>query len=297
MVPNNHPRLVTRLEQLLAAVKRVYASTFSNRAKAYLAATHYRPEEEKMAVIIQRVVGDAHGDRFYPDLAGSARSYNYYPAAPATAADGIAAVALGLGETVAQNRACVRFSPRYPHHVPISLPSVLDASQKEFYAVDLRETERFEPRPYDLTRAEADGTLGAVASTYSRENDALFDGVSREGVRVVTFAPVLKHELFPLAGILDTLLSLGREGTQAPVELEFAVNLGARVDGVGRGEFGFLQIRPLVLQHELEDIDIGEFSERDVVCHSERALGNGRIDDVRDAVVVDYHPVRAAGLA
>jgi CheY-like chemotaxis protein len=286
MLANNHRRLDERLAQLLAAVKRVYASTFFSSAKIYLEATQYRLEEEKMAVIVQRVVGSPHGERFYPDFAGSARSYNFYPTPPAQNDDGIAAVALGLGKTVEEGGSAVRFSPKYPRHVATDLPAALQTSQQSFYAIDLRHTGRIELGAWTLADAEADGTLAPVASTYSAENDALYDGVSRDGARVVSFAPLLKHGVFPLAEILQTLLDIGHEGTRAEVELEFAVNLTP--DASGQREFGFLQLRPLVLAQELEEIDIGPVDPRATLCHSAHVLGNGLITNLHDAIVVDY---------
>ncbi len=287
MLANNDRRLDTRLAQLLAAVKRVYASTFLSSAKIYLDATQYRLEEERMAVIIQRVVGSAHGGRFYPDFAGTARSFNFYPTPPAKNDDGIAAVALGLGKTVEEGGSAVRFCPKYPRHVATDLPAALKTSQQSFYAIDLRRTDRIELGSWGLEDAEADGTLAPLASTYSEENQALYDGVARVGARMVTFAPLLKHGVFPLAEILQTLLDIGGEGTRAPVELEFAVSLTPASDG--RQEFGFLQLRPLVLAQELEEIEIGPVDESSTVCHSMSVLGNGRIPNLHDAIVVDYH--------
>jgi len=291
MLPNNHPNLGIRVKQLLTAVKRVYASTFTSSAKAFLDATHFRLEEEKMAVIIQRVIGSAHGRRFYPDFSGAARSHNFYPTPPATGADGIVAVALGLGKTVEEGESCIRFSPRYPRHLPLSLPGILTTSQHRFYAVALTRDDRgdklAELKNWDLDAAERDGTLAAVASTYDRDDDALYDGVSRDGARVVTFAPVLKHGLFPLAEILDTLLKIGEAGTRAPVELEFAVNLTPGVNG--ERELGFLQLRPLALSREFEDVHLSGMADRDLVCQSASVLGHGQLDDLRDVVVVDYH--------
>ena len=288
MLPNNDARLNVRLERLLSAVKAVYASTFSHRARSYIQQTPYRLEEEKMAVIIQRVVGEQHGSRFYPTLSGSARSHNVYPMAPAGREDGIAAVALGLGKSVVEGCNCVRFSPNYPKHIPGSAASRIESSQRDFYALDLDRGESDGPIRYGIDAAETDGSLASVASTYSADNAALFDGVSRVGTRVVTFAPVLNHGLFPLAPILQTLLAMGVEGTRSAVELEFAANVrggGAHPD---RGDFAFLQLRPLQLSEELEPVEIGDERDADVLCRSTKVLGNGRIDDLYDIVVVNY---------
>ena len=288
----NQGDLPTRLARLVFAIKRVYASTFSRRAKSHLRATPYRLEEEKMAVILQRIVGARHGDRFYPDFAGVARSYNFYPAPPTTAADGIAAVALGFGRAVVEGERCVRFCPRAPRQARhfSSVEDVLDTSQTAFWALDLsggddaggsRET------MFELGAAESDGTLAAVGSTYSPENDAIYDGVSRAGVRVVTFAQILKHDAFPLAPLLSALLKIGSDGGNAPVEIEFAANLS-----VPRGapaEFAFLQMRQLAPSRELEELEVSGFDSDALLCRTGQALGNGRIEGVKDLVVVDLH--------
>ncbi|HEX9287775.1 MAG TPA: PEP/pyruvate-binding domain-containing protein, partial [Thermoanaerobaculia bacterium] len=217
MLGNDHASADARLRQLQTAIKRVYASTFKRAAKQYLAGGPYRLEEEKMAVVLQRVVGAARGKRFYPDMAGVARSYNYYPLPPMRSEDGIAAVALGLGEIVVSGQPCFRFCPRYPRHI-VQFSSVEDTlanAQREFYALELGQDEAsgFALARFDLAAAEQDGTLARVGSTYSPENDVVSDGISRPGVRLVTFAPIVKHGLFPLAELLDALLAVAVEGT------------------------------------------------------------------------------------
>jgi len=294
LLPNTHPDVDVRLECLLSAIARVYASTFSQKAKAYLQATSYRVEEEKMAVILQQLVGAAHGGRFYPDFAGVARSHNFYPAPGMRSDDGIAAVTLGLGAAVVEGEVCVRFCPRYPHNIVqfSSVTDVLRNSQREFYALDL-DPDRSGPRAchgsdldrYGLDASEADGTLDAVGSVYSNENDIIYDSVSRPGVRLVTFAPVLKHDRFPLAAILDTLLRFSAEASSAPVEIEFAVNTSSN----GLPQFGLLQLRPLALSGDVTDADLGEVTDEILICRSASVLGHGQIDDVNDMVVVDFH--------
>lgn len=294
MLPNNHPDLQTRLIQLVAAVKRVYASTFSQQAKGFLRMTPYRLEEEKMAVIIQEVVGSPHDQRFYPDFSGVARSHNFYPSPPLKSEDGIVAVGLGMGKTVVDGGACLRFCPKYPRHLVAfsSVDDVLRNSQREFYALDLASSgvggsaDGAGVERYGLKEAEDDGVLAALGSTYSPDNDVVSDGISRPGVRLVSFAPVLKHGLFPLAEILQSLLEVGAQATASPVEIEFAVNLGH--SGRPR-EFGFLQMRPLALSSEMEQLEIGHVKSSELVCRSSRILGNGKVDDLTDIIAVDYH--------
>ncbi|MGA8774788.1 MAG: PEP/pyruvate-binding domain-containing protein [Terriglobales bacterium] len=323
MLGNQQAELDARLARLTEAIQRIYASTFSQHAKAYVRATPYRTEEEKMAVIVQRVVGGMHGERFYPDFSGVVRSRNFYPVPPMAPEDGIAAVALGMGREVVEGGKCMTFCPRYPRSLVqfSTVKDILSNSQSEFWALEMtgdgdgrgsrsradggdrhgqalegddRLRELREVR-YSLDEAEADGTLRAVASTYSRDNDAVYDGVSRPGTRVVSFAPVLKQEVFPLAPILQQLARVGEDALGQPVEIEFAVSLpraGAGVGGdgaVGAAEFGFLQIRPLVLSHEGEELRMGDVDAADLICRSAMVLGNGRIQNLMDVVVVDFH--------
>jgi CheY-like chemotaxis protein len=284
MLANNEPALDQRLDRLIEAIVRVYASTFARQAKEYFAATSYRLEEEKMAVIVQRVVGGPHGTRFYPDFSGVARSHNFYPSAPMVAADGIAAVALGLGRSVTSEASCLRFSPRHPQHL-IQFSSVKDAlanSQRWFWALDLQGEHGMRESRHAIEVADEDGTLAALASTYSRENQAIYDGSSRPGVRLVSFASILKHDSFPLAPLLDHLLDLGKWGMGTPVEIEFAVDLARR-------ELAFLQLRPLALSHETLELEIETIAPEALLCRSSCVLGNGHIGDIHDIVVVDRH--------
>ena len=293
MLPNNNAELERRLVQVVSAIKRVYASTFTKRAKSYLAMTPYRLEEEKMAVILQEVVGSRRGDRYYPDFAGVARSHNFYPTPPLTAGDGIAAVAAGLGCSVVQGANCFRFSPTHPqvHLGGSSIDEILGNSQRSFCAIDLERepdvqaAEGAELLHCDIDELERQGVLQALGSTYSPENDRLSDGLGRPGVRVITFAPLLKHRLFPIAELLQALLEIGEAGTLGPVEIEFAVRLTG--DELERPEFGFLQMRPLAMASEAEASEIGHVLASQLICRSECVLGNGRIDDIVDLVVVD----------
>jgi len=308
MLANRHAELDVRREELNEAIKRVYASTFTQHAKAYLHATPFRLEEEKMAVIIQEVVGAAHGSRFYPDFSGVVRSRNFYHSEPMHPNDGIAAVVLGLGRTVVDGGKSLSFCPRYPRHMIqfSSVEDILRNSQTEFMALDLapstdpaaaqppirvRGVQHLRECAYPLRDAEQDGTLHYVASTYSRDNDAIFDGLSRPGPRVVTFAPILKHNVFPLPELLDYLQKLGSDALGRPVEIEFAVRMGTSTEPP---ELGFLQMRPLVCSRESEDLDVEAFEASTVLCRSFHVLGNGRIEDLHDLVVVDYQSFHRA---
>ena len=302
MIPNNNPDPEVRLTELLESIKLVFASTFSRRAKDYMKATSYRLEEEKMAVIIQRMVGARHHDRFYPAFAGVAKSYNFYPVPPQKSTDGIVQVALGLGKTVVDGGNAVRFSPKYPRHL-LQFFSTLETirnAQQDFLALNLargrdpdagRTPEAFVEQ-YDLSKAEEDQTLFYVGSTYSPENESVYDGVSREGKRVVTFAPILKHGIFPLAEILDLILDMGTWGMGTQVEIEFAVNM--TVEPGKPKEFALLQIRPLVLSLEMEELEVDSVGQEDLICQSQQVLGNGVIRDIHDVVVVDIQQFERA---
>jgi len=313
MLGNQQANLEDRLAALSEAIRRVYASTFSRHAKAYVRATPYRLEEEKMAVILQQVVGTRHGQRFYPDFSGVVRSHNFYPVPPMTFEDGIAAVALGLGRTVVDGGKCLSFCPRYPHNLVqfSSVEDILANSQSEFWALELHGASDGRPghwheRRFSLDAAENDGTLQAVASTYSRDNHAVYDGVSRPGARIVTFAPMLKHGTFPLAEILDVLVRAGENALGNPVEIEFAVRLSQQAVPVAgqvtdqAAEFGFLQIRPLTLARDSEDLALDDVQPERLICLSSKVLGNGRIENLHDVVVVDsqrFEPSRSQEVA
>lgn len=294
MIPNNHRDPEARLVELVTAIKRVYASTFSHCAKSYMRATPYRLEEEKMGVVIQKLVGSRHGDRFYPDFSGVASSHNYYPIPPITTTDGIASVALGLGNIVMEGGQTLKFSPNYPER-PIqfsSVPEILENSQRHFFALELPDPEsKYDHKKelmlldLEINEAEPDGTLTELASTYSAENDRVYDGMARKGPRLITFAPILKRRSFPLHKILPLILEFGTRGISAAVEIEFAANLSTPKDQPR--EFCVLQLRPMVISHEGDELNIEDTEEADVICHSQQVLGDGVIKNVRDIVYVD----------
>jgi CheY-like chemotaxis protein len=294
MIPNCHANPFMRLSELINAIKRVYASTFYQSAKDYIKVTAYRLEEEKMAVIIQKMLGREHENRFYPDFSGVAKSYNFYPLPPQKPEDGIVSSALGLGKMVVDGGITVKFCPKYPNHLLqfFSGKEALRNNQNEFYALEMNgqpleylETHDVLLKRYSLDVAERDGSLTYVGSTYSPENDALADGLSRQGIRVVTFAPILRSKMFPLPQILELLLDMGEWGMGTPVEIEFAVNM---TPPAGKPkEFGLLQMRPLVLSREVEELNIEEVPTEQLLCQSHQVLGNGAIRDVYDIVAVD----------
>lgn len=295
MLPNNNPDIDVRISQLLSAIKLVYASTYYSESIAYIETTPNRLEEEKMAVVIQQIVARKHGNAFYPNLAGVAKSYNFYPLNGMSEESGIASVALGLGGTVVNGGKCVRFSPGSPEKLYqfSSTDEYLRNSQRDFLALDLEQSESVQvDDPWkdihlvslDLSRAQEDGTLAPVGSVYSADNDMIVDGTFRPGAKLVTMAGVLKGNFFPLAPLLKHLLKVGKVAFSSDIEIEFAVNLENTSKGKSH-EFGFLQIRPMghavEVLPEVEDID-----EKNAICISHRVLGHGFIEDIRDIIYV-----------
>lgn len=294
MLPNNHEEIEVRLMELIGAIKLVYASTFFKATKDYIEVTSYRLEEEKMAVIIQKTIGSVHEDRFYPEFSGVVKSHNYYPVPPQKSVDGIAAIALGLGKKIVDGGTTVKFSPKYPNHLPqfYSPEATLKNSQQDFYALDLSQSKHNDLRNlndflklHPLSVAEADGTLRLIGSTYSHENHVIYDGIARPGVRVVTFSPILKHKMFPLVDILEVLIGMGTRAMGAPVEMEFAVDTCAKSPKIR--QFGVLQMRPLVISRELEELNVDDYHADELICQSPNVLGNGMVENIFDIVFVD----------
>ncbi|MBN2102930.1 histidine kinase [bacterium] len=294
MIPNSNPDPMIRLAELVKAIKKVYASTYFQSAKDYIKATTYSLKDEKMAVIIQKMIGASHDKRYYPNFSGVARSYNFYPIPPQKYTDGIVFLALGLGKMVVEGGPSVRFYPKDPLYIDqfFTVKNTLRYSQSEFFALDLEQAtlssdrgDDYFVKKYSLEEAEKDGTLHMVGSTYSPESDSIVDGISREGYRLVTFAPILRNQIFPLSDILDLLMDMGSWGMGTPVEIEFAVNISVP-EGQPK-EFAMLQMRPMVLNRELEVLNIKDFKKEDLICYTRRVMGNGEIEDIHDIVFVD----------
>jgi len=296
MLPNTHPDKSIRLVQLLNMIKLVYASIFMQKSKDYVKVTSYRLEEEKMAVIIQKMVGAKHGNKFYPEFSGVAKSYNFYASSPLKSSDGIVSAAFGLGKTIVEGGSTVRFCPKYPQYQLnySTIDDTLKYSQQQFFALKIDEgndatliTEDVFVKQYDLIEAENDGTLSSVGSTYSKENDRIYDGTARSGVSLFTLAPILKYKIFPLPEVIDILLDMGSWGMGAPVEIEFAVNLSEPSDKPK--QFALLQMRPLVVNNELEELNVEGYQKNEIICQSDNVLGNGVTNDIYDIVYVDIN--------
>jgi hypothetical protein len=292
MLVNNHDDISVRLQQLERAIKLIYASTFFKNARVYHEAMGNRVEEEKMAVIIQKAVGEIHENAFYPSFSGVALSYNYYSMDGVLPQEGVVYVAMGLGKTIVDGYNCLRFSPTYPEKLPqfATTKDMLRNSQHEFFAIDMDDREAM-PQPggdaglvrLDLKTAERHGTVQPLCSTYSPPDDRVYEGTGHPGARILTFAPILKRNRFPLAEVTRYLLTLGSRGLNCPVEIEFAVNL---TEEDRPDEFYFLQVRPMVKEAVFETVSLEDVERERVVGKSENALGNMRNESLTDIVYV-----------
>jgi CheY-like chemotaxis protein len=294
MLPNNHPNFKRRLKQLYDAVKLVFASVFYKSPKEYVRNTNFRIEEEKMAVIIQQIVGQEFDGKFYPVVSGTAQSYNFYPISHMEPEDGVVQLALGLGLVVAEGTQTFRVSPQFPEMNPpySSAAEFLKKSQSFFYALDLvkenlriSKNEKFSLKKCELSEAERDGSIFFVASTFSSADNAIRDTISIPGPRVLTFANLLKYNIFPLSDILNEILKIGRESFGSHIEMEFAVNLFK--DKSIKPQFYLLQIRPMVVGQEDGEVSLGDIEHDDIVCTSFHSMGNGIIEGIHDIVYVD----------
>lgn len=308
MLPNNHSRIQVRLQQLCDAIRLVYASIYSKASKEYTRNTGYRVDEERMAVVIQQIAGTTHhgkGDEpalHYPLFSGVARSYNYYPYADLKPEEGTASLALGLGKAVVESEKCFHFCPARPQMNPpyASAEEFLDNSQTHFYALDVSDPgvqvtaeESFSLKKTRLARAERDGTLQLVASTYCAQNRVIRDSLMTPGPRVVRFAQILKYGVMPLAEIIQDLLEAGERSFGSPVEIEFAVDAppvrranASQPSAPREALFHFLQIRPVVMGDLDYRISEEALLETNSLCTSISAMGNGIYDDLFDVIFI-----------
>jgi hypothetical protein len=293
MIPNNQAEADIRFRKLMEAIKFVYASTFFKSSKNYILATKNKTPDEKMAIIIQEVVGLRHGQRFYPHLSGVARSFNFYPLGHAKPADGVVDLALGLGKTIVDDGIAWSYSPAYPQANPPynTLEDLLGQTQNEFWAINMGPPPEFDPiketeymAKFRLQEAEEDGVLRFLASTYRSQDEKIVYGISEKGPRVVDFAPLLKFDLIPFNNLLKELLKLCQDMLETMVEIEFALTLD---DDKGiPARFGFLQVRPMVVSEEKVNLSLAELAGENVLLASESALGNGVLNSIQDVVFI-----------
>ena len=295
MVPNNHKDDTVRLNQLCSAIKLVYASVFFKNARRYIQATSAASEEEKMAVIIQEIIGYDQDGLFFPTFSGVAQSYNYYPVGRQQSKEGIVSVAVGLGTAVVGGESVLRFSPKYPEFIAdfSTTDQIFENAQKKMYALDISK------KRIQLTEDETDSlqkitisdlasldVLKDVMSHFDARDGMIRDGFSEEFPNLVTFAGVLKYNVFPLPHLLMDLLRIGEDAMGCPVEIEFAVNLPIEHEEK-HPEFAVLQIRPLIVSKEQDQVVIDETIEREqILLRSERALGHGVTSTLMDIIYV-----------
>lgn len=294
MVPYNAESKTQLLEMVTEAVKAVYASVYYRDSKAYMTATKNVIDEEKMAVVLQEICGNKYENRFYPSFSGVARSLNYYPIGAEKPEDGIANIAMGLGKYIVDGGTTLRFSPAYPHNVlqTSTLDFALRETQTFFNALDLSNMQ-FVPQVDDgfnlakisVRDAEQDGTLKFIASTFNVEDQTIYDGIYPGGRKIITFANILEHDVFPLANILSEVLSVSQLEMSRPVEIEFAVNLDYSSEK--QHQFYLLQIRPIIDNKEFINEDIGTIPTEDAIITSTSTLGHGITNDIYDIVYVN----------
>jgi DNA-binding NarL/FixJ family response regulator len=291
MIPNSHPDRAVRARQLREAVKLIYASLFSQKTRAYFDLAGYALEEERMAVVVQELVGSRRGSRYYPHVSGTAQSYNYYPVSYLKPEDGLCVAALGLGSYVVGGGPAYRFCPKYPKLDVVPPERLREASQRSFRALDMEDEEpdilsgeEAALRELDIGEAEADPRFGLLASTWDAENDRLSAGLGARGPRIIDFANILKHEALPFAQAVDMILDMGSRSMGTPVEIEYALNVD---EPSGTPALYLLQLKPLIRSEGKASVDIEGIDRAECFIYSDRSMGNGRDATVSDIVWVD----------
>ena len=279
------------LRMLACAIKSVYASVYYRDSKAYMTATQNVIDQEKMAVILQEVVGNRYGDLFYPTFSGVLRSLNYYPIGDETAEEGIASLALGLGKYIVDGGQTLRVSPYHPHQVlqTSEMETALRETQTRFYALDMSHVgddfkvdDGFNIKSLRIKQADADGSLTYIASTFDPMDQVIRDGIYEGGRKIISFCGVLQQGVFPLPELLQMSQKLGSEEMRRPVEIEFACNL----NDDRTGDFYLLQIRPIVDSKQVLDEDLQQIPDEQCLLRSSNSLGHGISEDVFDVVYV-----------
>jgi hypothetical protein len=288
MIPNNQPDPDTRFRKLLEAIKYVWASTFFKVSKDYCLATGLECSQEKMAVVLQEIVGKNLGKRYYPELAGVARSFNYYPIKPAKPQDGVVDLALGLGKTIVDGGKTWTYSPAFSRRPPPfeSVDEIFAETQNEFWAVNMGEPPEYNPvketefmQQYNLQAAEADGVLRYVASTFDTQSDRFSVGVAEKGPRAITFAPLLAAEVLPFNRLVKAVLTECAKELETAVEIEFAMTFNPH-------HFALLQVRPMVIPSGNLEVTDSDLCRKGNLAASELVLGNGMLDTISDVVYV-----------
>ncbi|MDR1652576.1 MAG: phosphoenolpyruvate synthase [Prevotellaceae bacterium] len=301
MLPFDSFDMDNTVAMVAKAIKAVYASVYYSASKAYMRVTKNVIDEERMAVILQEICGAEHGSRFYPSFSGVAQSFNYYPLGAEKSSEGVVNVAFGLGKYIVDGGRALRFSPAHPNNVlqTSTIPLVLKETQDSFFALNLDDI-KFQPKIDDafnllkinVQDAEKDGTLKFIASTYSYREQMLYDNSEESGRKLITFANILKHNVFPLAEILKNLLSIAQREMGRPVEMEFAVKLD--YSPAREHTFYLLQVRPIVDSNETLNENLDKISQNDAIVTCKNALGHGIQEDIHDLIYVKPETFDAA---
>ncbi|MBN1145396.1 MAG: hypothetical protein JXA72_13275 [Bacteroidales bacterium] len=293
IIPNNRSDKKKVLENLMMAVKLVFASVYSDNSRTYFQAIRHRVEDERMAVVLQELVGNQYENYYYPHISGTAQSYNYYPVAHMKPEEGFAVAAVGLGSYVVEGWRSYRFSPRYPKIEMYTNKDLLNSSQRKFYALNtmkgevdyVTDGELASLELLDIEVAEKHGTLAHCASVYNSDNDLIEPGLSQAGPRVIDFGNILKFHYIPLAETIDIMLGTIEDALGSPVEIEYAVDLNKGENGLP--SFYLLQIKPLVGNQLSVNIDFSKIDRNSILLYTESSLGNGEINHIQDIVFVD----------
>ncbi|HER63195.1 MAG TPA: phosphoenolpyruvate synthase/pyruvate phosphate dikinase, partial [Desulfobacteraceae bacterium] len=296
MLANADPDFAVRFSHLVRAVKLVYASTWFEGPRSFSRSINQQ-NEDSMAVIIQHLVGRRYGDHFYPALSGTIQSYNFYPIGPMKQEDGIAYIALGFGKTVVEGERSLRFSPQYPENLPhmSTIEDMLKNTQRRFYSLNCADSASFFAENSNLVRRELDDAdeeypVRFLSSTYFPAEERVRD-VDLPGPKILTFAALLKHSFFPLAEIMNELVTLGREGMGCEVEIEFALDLA---EDPAKSNFYFLQIRPIVTAVAAGEVEISKRERAGAVIYSNQSLGHGLFRSMVDILYVKPESFDAA---
>jgi len=292
LIPNNSEDIKLRYKHLSDAIKLVYASIFSDPSRSYFEAINYKVEEEKMAVVIQEVVGNEFGGYFYPHISGTAQSHNYYPVAHMQPEDGFAISALGLGHYVVQGEKAYRFSPKYPDLEVNTPKNLFRDSQIEFLALDMNcqdpdmlvKGSDANLKRLKISVAELHNSIQHLVSVYDPQNDRIEAGLAKPGPRILNFANILRYNYIPLAKTLEFILDVGKEALGSPVEIEYAVDLNKSENGLP--SFYLLQIKPMHKSSGDFNVDLSQVDRQSILIYAEKSMGNGRIDTIADIIFV-----------
>jgi len=290
MLPNNHADINVRLKKLTSAIKLVFASVFMKNARDYISNINYKLEEEKMAVIIQNIVGSEFDGLYYPHISGVAQSYNFYPTSKLKNSDGIATIGVGMGKSVVEGESNFIFCPKFPKQSITTNDDVIKNTQKLIYTVDMLNDNKVLNKEFDglqkvkIRTIKQNGSFEHLASIWDFENDKLQAGVNCKGPVIIDFANIIKHNYIPLPDVINNILGICKKAMGVPVEIEFAVKINPKTK---EHTFYLLQIRPLNVHMEAANINKEKLKKEDLLLYSESGMGNGTFDSIKDIIVFD----------